>query len=197
MISEEKKRLRTIMRERRASAVNKDALDKEISRRLLQSELYSSAECLLLYYSVGSEVDTLGMLSRALADGKAVFMPKCGAGKREMSFYRVCSANELKTDRFGIPAPSESIEGLWKKGKRDLCIVPGLAFTKNGERLGYGGGYYDAFMADAGICTVGLCYGFQVKEHLPVESCDMRVRYICTERGVCLCGAENTQKGYV
>ena len=68
--------------------------------------------------------------------------------------------------------------------KNALCFVPGLAFTRSGKRLGYGKGYYDTFLNRIPVCTVGLCYDFQLIEDLPTEAHDKPVSYICTDRGL-------------
>lgn len=188
---QEKRMLRKRMRDLRRACADRAALDQKITEHFLKSEIYQKTEHLLLYAGFDSEADTYAILNRALLDGKAVYLPRCAAKSNEMQFFRIFSQNELKADAFGIPAPAEKKERLFAKGNRAVCIVPGLAFTEHGDRLGYGRGYYDTFLEKICVCTVGLCYSFQLVEHVPMERHDKRMRYLCTDQGLCSCAEVN------
>ena len=188
---EEKRRLRKQMREMRRACPDRAMLDGKITAHFMQSEIYQKAEQLLLYCSFDAEADTYALLAAALADGKEVYLPRCVPGTNRMHFYRVFSVDELQADAFGIPAPAKNAERLFTAGKNAVCVVPGLAFSKEGDRLGYGRGYYDTFLEKIDVCTVGLCYSFQITEHVPTEQHDKRMRYICTENGIFACAEKH------
>lgn len=187
---EEKRRLRKRMREMRRACPARAALNRELAEYFIQSEIYQKAEQLLLYCSFDAEADTYALQQRALADGKEVYLPRCVPNTNLLRFYRVFSLEELQADAFGIPAPAENSERLFTAGKNAVCVVPGLAFSKEGDRLGYGRGYYDTFLEKIDVCTVGFCYGFQITEHIPTEPHDKRMQYICTERGIWACAED-------
>ena len=145
---------------------------------------------MLCYVSFGSEADTKALLRQSLLDGKSVFVPRCRAADGEMDFYRIDSMDELSPGKFGIPEPPALPERRFQHAENALCFVPGLAFTRSGKRLGYGKGYYDTFLNRIPVCTVGLCYDFQLIEDLPTEAHDKPVSYICTDRGLYRCAQD-------
>ena len=182
-----KSALRREMRLRRDTAPDRAELDSTISRHFLTSALYQKAECLLCYVSFSSEADTYGILETALLDGKAVYAPYCVPGTNRLLFYRIRSLSDLQKDAFGIFAPKPEGKNLYTGLNRALCVVPGLAFSRSGERLGYGRGYYDTFLNQENLCTVGLCYDFQIVTSVPTEPHDRKMHYLCTETGLRPC----------
>ena len=189
----DKKLLRTQMRRQRRACENRDALDAQIAEAFLKSELYGSAEQLLLYASCNFEADTYRIFDSARADGKEIFFPYCVPETNHLRFYRVFSREELKPDAYQIPAPPVSDDRLWQQRGHTVCIVPGLAFSAGGERLGYGRGYYDTFLEGVNVCTVGLCYGFQLTEAVPTEPHDRKMHYLCTEKGLIPCSGSRKE----
>ena len=185
----EKSLLRKQMHVLRNGCDNRSVLDAQITEHFLQSSLYCSCSTLLLYASYRSEADTFALLNRALADGKAVYLPRCEENTASMDFYRVLSVEDLVPGAFSILEPKVGSACLPKNLRDALCIVPGLAFTERGERLGYGRGYYDTFLEKTNTPTVGFCYGFQVVSSVPTEKHDKRMAYLCTEYGLVRCGA--------
>lgn len=145
--------------------------------------MWRKAQSVFVYCAIGSELPTRGVILAALAQGKAVFLPKCGA-RGAMRALRIFSVDELKAGRFGIPEPTGDME---LNGTPDLCIVPGLAFDAHGGRLGYGGGYYDRFLSRADTTAVALAYAAQVVGHVPVCAHDVPVDYIITPAGLIAC----------
>ncbi len=185
-----KQQLRNQMRQLRSECKNRVILDTRIADIFLQSEIYSSAKQLLLYASFRSETDTYKIFDRALSDGKEVFFPYCVPNSNELQFYRVASRDELNKGAFDIPTPPVSEPRLWHPDGPSVCVLPGLAFTRSGARLGYGRGYYDTFLQQTNLCTIGLCYDFQVVETIPTESHDRLVQYLCTEKGLIPCSVD-------
>ncbi len=186
---QEKHLLRTEMRRLRRDFQKRKELDNCIAESFLCSEIYKGADQILLYASINSEADTYLIFEQARKDGKFVFFPRCVPDTNIIQFYRADTISELHNDAFGIPAPLASEEKAFENSEQDrvVCVVPGLAFSETGKRLGYGRGYYDTFLAKFNICTVGFCYGFQVIPNVPTESHDRRIDYLCTEKGLIPC----------
>lgn len=187
-----KRRMRTQMRRLR---IGQDAdararADAAIRERLCALRALEEAEVVLSYLSFGSEVDTRGIIERAWAAGKAVALPRCVPGTRMMQWYRVHSFDGLERNRLGMdePRPDPACEQLTDTGERMLALVPGLAFDTSGYRLGYGGGFYDTFLAGFNGVSVGLCRELLLRESLQnegvVESHDLPVQLVVTERRV-------------
>lgn len=180
----DKKELRKLYKtiRKRISSDEKSCFDSRIFSFLINSDLYKNAENLLIYVSVNDEVDTLDIISRALSDGKKVAVPYC-CGKK-MKFSVIESFDDLCDGEFGIPtADPENCEVI-SDFNNTLCIVPGLSFDIHGNRLGYGGGFYDRFLSENPVDTVGLCYGRCLSRSIPSDKYDIVIKYILTENGL-------------
>ena len=102
-----------------------------------------------------------------------------------MTFYRVCDpARDLLPGLYGISEPSEDCEPLAEEG--GLCIVPGLAFSGDGYRIGYGGGYYDRFLSTFSGTALGYCFTQQIVDFIPREETDRPVHGVATPDGLIL-----------
>ena len=159
-----------------------------ITERLLGHQWFYLCESLLCYVSYGSELSTHELLYEALRLGKAVYVPKVMA-ERRMDFFRIRSLEELQPGYHGIPEPTKSGETYDKKTtaaerarQRDrgpaLMLMPGVAYDPYGNRLGYGGGYYDRYLAahpEFITCSIAIGHSCQrTEEKLPVEATDCR-----------------------
>lgn len=134
---------------------------------------------ILCYVSTEIEVDTVGFLGDMLLRQKEVYAPRCENGI--MRFFRVRDLSALKKGAFGIPEPIGSEE--LNEDRDSVCITPALSFSRDGYRLGYGGGYYDRFFQSYGGLSVGLCYDGFLRE-LPKEDHDRPVRLLVTEKEI-------------
>lgn len=168
-IKEWKKNLRARHRQTRERMDPKKKLqwDAAIENRLFALPEYRRADILFTYVSKAIEVDTFGIIRRALADGKAVAVPRCVPGTFEMEFYYIRSPQELEKGAFGVLEPIPESSRKVEKETGGLCVVPGLAFDSNGFRLGYGKGYYDRFLSGFHGVTAGICYNSCVQWELP------------------------------
>lgn len=149
---------------------------EEKSRRLGElfaaSEAYRKAKTIYGYMPYNQEVRTVAMLERAIADGKRVAVPKCYGD--EMRFIYMDDLSRVEKGYAGIPEPiaDEPVAD----DETALMLMPGLAFDPQGHRIGYGGGFYDRFLAkEPGHPTLALCYDFQMLEHLDTEEFDIPV----------------------
>lgn len=186
--------LRTLARERRdaLSAEARSDMDRRIRERLFSEESWQRAEKVLMYLSFGSETDTWEIARRARSEGKRIYCPRVidRAGGR-MEFF-LTDLEDTKAGPFGIrePVGDDRWQGGTDGNEVSLILVPGLAFGKGGERIGYGGGYYDRYLSAYRELKerLALCYDCQVigEEILsggsfPVKETDEAVDLILTE----------------
>lgn len=178
----DKSSLRREMLAHRNACANRESWDDALFRRVVSSELYQEAACVLCYVSFGSEANTRRLLRQILSDGKRLFVPRCVPGTNQMEFYRITSLDSLKPGAYGIlePPKAERFAG----DPSAVCFVPGLAFTAQGQRIGYGKGYYDTFLEKTGVCAVGLCYDFQIVPAISSEAHDRAMDYIITDQNL-------------
>lgn len=156
-------------------------IDRRIFTSFINSDLYKSAELLLIYVSSKGETDTLNIIDYALADGKKVAVPYCK--ENNMHFLLIESFSELSEGLFGIPEPDPVKCTPVMDFTDAVCVVPALCFDVYGNRLGYGGGYYDRFLSSVSVITVGLCRERSLCHRLPSEAHDIAIDYIITENG--------------
>lgn len=167
----EKERLRHELRMKRRAltAEEIETASNELAERLFAHPLYRAAKTVYVYLSADREVRTDGIVRQARRDGKRVAAPKVEG--RELQFYYLEEDTKLQTGAFGI---SEPADGQKADDPTALVLLPGLAFDRAGYRLGYGGGYYDRFLArEQQHPTVALCFGFQLVDELPAEPHDV------------------------
>lgn len=178
----DKKILRKQMLQKRRGLLD-EAVKKNsaaVMQRLTANAVYRDAVCILTYISTDHEVDTTELIRRAWTENKQVFVPRvCGKG---MEFYRIHSFEEVEPGAYGILEPKGTEISKAEKG---LLIVPGVAFDKSGNRIGYGGGFYDAYISRyPDLKKVALAYEFQVLETIPAEDFDQAVDMIITENHI-------------
>ncbi|MEM6700404.1 MAG: 5-formyltetrahydrofolate cyclo-ligase, partial [Bacteroidota bacterium] len=124
------------------------------------------------YLPMRSEVDVLPLLQKALSTGLTVIAPKT-LRKRQLQHLVLKDLNELEEGIFNTHHPKNA--NIYT-ASYDLILVAGLAFDKTGYRLGYGGGYYDTFLAEhPSAKKIGVCYPFQIVESVPTEEHDLRL----------------------
>ncbi|MGN0305822.1 MAG: 5-formyltetrahydrofolate cyclo-ligase [Lachnospiraceae bacterium] len=160
----------------------READSHAIRKALLKHPWFKQADSIYLYASYGSEVDTWVLGRNCLEQKKQLFFPKIlKAG--QMEFYPVASLDELKEGYGGIKEPPLSLKEERKKDWNSLLmIMPLVGFDEEGNRLGYGGGFYDRYLADKPkMRTIALAFEEQcLKEGLPVDSFDLRPQVILT-----------------
>ena len=151
-----KKEMRKKMLSLRDSLSEKERREKsrEIAKRLFTLEEFQKAEVVLSYQSFRSEVETTEMNQKIRESGKSLYLPKTYADRKEMAFYRVYSDADLIPGYQGILEPQEKEPFTEKlvslKPEKVLMLMPGAAFDDKGNRIGYGGGYYDRFLSQMG-----------------------------------------------
>lgn len=198
--SQEKKALRCqglSKRDKLEEALRKIA-DRQILDRICQQEAYQQADLLLVYVNYKSEVNTTQLIQRALLEGKRVAVPKVMDKNGSMEFYEIESLEQLEKGYQGILEPvieHRKCISLETESGRSLMILPGAVFDCRGNRIGYGGGFYDRYLerhSIAGLYTIAVCYEVQVVEHIPTDIHDYPVDCIITENKSICC--ENGRK---
>ena len=184
-VAEEKKQLRQrLLAERKAiPAAEKAALDAALVKAIAESEAFLEADLILGFLPIRGEPDLTPLLQAALSAGKAVALPRCEADG--MRFLRFDANTVCVPDRFGILTPPPEAP-VAVSTARTLCLLPGLAATESGFRLGYGGGFYDRFLPIFPGHTLFALYHRFLLPTLPLEPSDAPVETILTEKGVIL-----------
>ena len=178
----EKKRLRAHFLALRAQipTAKKAALDAALCRSVAAHPAFAACDVLLCFAPVRDEPDLTDLYRLARELNKQTAFPRCTG--TQMSFHTVASEDALEKGRFGIPTPKKEAP-LAALGSRTLCLVPALSATRDGARLGYGGGFYDRFLESfPGISLLPL-YSALVCDTLPLEPTDQVIRHILTEKG--------------
>ncbi len=160
------------------SKENRALWSAEICQKITELDAYQNAKTLLLYASTGSEVDLSPLFEKAQKDGIACAFPRC-ISDGIMEFYYVNSLSELQKGAYGIYEPTADHPVTDFRGA--VAIVPALAYDKDGYRLGYGGGYYDRFLAKYPVFAVGVAYSACTADRLPRGEFDKAVSAVMTE----------------
>lgn len=170
----DKKELRRTIRERKRAMTEEEIVSRSEKLGVLfsQSEAYKAAKTIYGYLPYNQEVRTVPMLEQALKDGKRVAVPKVYGD--EMKFLYLDDLSQVEKGYAGIPEPIA--DGPVADDDTALVLMPGLAFDPAGHRIGYGGGFYDKFLAaEPNHPTLALCYEFQMLPELHTEEHDIPV----------------------
>ncbi|CAM3805971.1 5-formyltetrahydrofolate cyclo-ligase [Mesobacillus zeae] len=155
-----------------------------IANDLCQNCMWQEAGTIAITVSRFPEVDTYQIIRKAWEQGKKITVPKCFPADRTMIFRSLDKFEQLEQVYYGLYEPIiEETEEVTSE-KIGLMVVPGLAFTPQGFRLGFGGGYYDRYLEGYRGRTVSLAFSEQVVSGLPVEPHDMPVECVITEMGI-------------
>ena len=165
------------------------AKDDRIKERLFSLAEFQQAPILFLFASFRSEVSTSAQIAEALSLGKRVILPSVDPLNKELRLYEIKGLSELSTGYMGIPEPAVAEDRERDINDVTLVIMPGAAFDLKGNRLGYGGGYYDRLLSRLRrkIPLVALAYEEQLLESLPAGPHDIRVHMIVTDKRIIQC----------
>ncbi len=170
----------------RLSGLSKDEriqIEQMLHDRLFSSTMWKQASTIgVTIHQPGVEWDTETIIKQAWKEGKRVAVPKCIHKNRTMYFYDFRSFDELEVVYYNLKEPIPRDDRFVHKQEIDLLIVPGVVFDFEGYRIGFGGGYYDRFLADYIHATVSLASTLQLMEYLPKEKHDIAVDVLITEK---------------
>jgi 5-formyltetrahydrofolate cyclo-ligase len=156
---------------------------RKIADIIKGSEWYAETDCFFVYAAIRSEVDLDCFCECAWADKKLLFFPKVDG--KNMDFYLVTDFSRLEKGAFGVREPSTDLcrMATAEEAKNAVLLAPGLAFSPDGYRIGYGGGYYDRYLERMNeIYPVGVCFSEQLTEEIVPKAHDRRMREIITEK---------------
>lgn len=187
-----RKEIREVLASKSAQELNDES--NRICSAFLQTKFYKEADAILSYMPMPKEASPLCITEAALKDGKALALPRVVPNSNIMDFYLIKKdlplQSQLTKGAWNIDEPSaccENIFPLLGKFKKINVIVPGVAFTKEGERLGHGKGFYDIYIkrllekcreTEIAVTLAGLCFDFQLLPELPCESHDIKMNLI-------------------
>lgn len=183
--SEHKSELRKRALEIRRAVPNKEAASAAIFKSVLSLPELRCPSVIFSYIGSRDEVATLAQFDKLQAAGKTIIVPVCVGEALEL--FRYESKSELVKGSYDLLEPNAAVRSDLSRAVRndeiDLALVPGLAFDRNGNRLGYGFGYFDRFFAilPPSVIRIGLAFHEQIFDRIPVERHDMPVDLIITE----------------
>ena len=213
-------RQRILSEREQLSAGLRTQLSIEIVRRIVQLPEYQNAHVVLGYMNFGAEFESELWVRQALADGKTLLLPKVNRATNELDIYRVADlqhdlAPGLWNIREPLPERCAKVDALEEV---DFILLPGVAFGRDGARLGYGGGYYDKLLMkllairlgeqtalakslviarrdeEGGVAhslaLVAAAYSMQLVEGIPQEATDRKVQWLVTENETINCSKE-------
>lgn len=180
MVAQLKQALRKQMLLKRGALSKAEVMgmSSAIADRLFACPRFSEAKSAAFYIPKGNEVDTSGMIARALREGKEVVVP---VTDHHLGFCRFSSFEDLAPGKYGILEPKTRNPPAKEP---DVVIVPGVSFGLCMHRLGYGKGYYDRYLSASPAYRIGICFDFQLVEKMPTHENDERMDEIITERRV-------------
>ena len=149
---------------------------KEIQDNLRKVDFFRSAKSIGAYYSIGSEVQTQDILQEILNAGKQLALPK--VVKNDLVFKKITSFSDLEQGNFSVMEPKEKCESV---KNLDVIIIPAIALTRDGFRLGYGFGYFDRFLHGKKSKIIALSYAKQIVKSFPRDDHDVKINCIVTE----------------
>jgi 5-formyltetrahydrofolate cyclo-ligase len=179
----DKKEPRRMIKEKKAALTPEQirSYSEKVCRILIEQDFYKQAKVIFPYVAYNQEIRTETLIEDAWRQGKIVAVPKVVG--ENMVFLRLDSFDQLEIGYCNIPEP---VSGEPVQAKQILMLMPGLAFDRDFNRIGYGGGFYDRYldqMQDCEIFKVSFAYDFQLVASLPVEEHDYKIDALVTAEG--------------
>lgn len=164
--------------------------DACIAKHIITSPVFKQAEIILAYLAFGEEISVDEVIREALLQGKKVAVPLI-VSSDEFKAALLTGLDDLPLDRYGIRTVNEEGAVFIEADVIDLVLVPGLGFSSDGRRIGRGAGYYDRYLAECGGVQMGIARTRLMSEEIPVETFDIRVDAVATEKGIIYCSEKN------
>lgn len=175
-------------------------IEESFEKTLFKSSYWQQAKVLATTVSYGSEWNTHNIIRQAWQEGKTVASPISLKNPRGLEFRVINSPDDLKPGMMGILEPDREKTELLPDSEVELLLVPGQAFTLEGFRIGYGGGYYDRFLAkmreiaNQRFTAISLAARFQIKDQLILDQYDLPVDYLLLEDKFIDCAEERKEQ---
>lgn len=177
-----KEQLRLKMRELRRNLSPDFICDagNEITKNTLS--FIDKPAVVMVYLNAFNEPDTLNIINYLISENIKIVVPISNTENNTLSLSYITDMDNLKKGAYGIYEPIIVNQAF--VDEIDIALIPGIAFSKNGDRLGFGKGYYDKFLLDFKGIKIGLCYDFQICDEIPVSSHDIKMDAIITEKRI-------------
>jgi len=180
-----KKQIRDHIFEKRDSMSDEQisSMSGMVAERLMATKEYMKASDIFIYVGCRHEVETEEIIEASFKAGKRIAVPKVTDAKAGiMEFYYISSFEQLKLGYYGIMEPQDGEKAEPKGDGSCLIVMPGVAFGRDGARIGYGGGFYDRYLARSnGSSAFALAFDFQIIDSVPSESTDLKPDMVVTE----------------
>ncbi|EKD48068.1 MAG: hypothetical protein ACD_65C00133G0001 [uncultured bacterium] len=178
----QKQKIREEVKRKRHSLglLKKISLNKKIRANLENLQDFKNAKTILIYTSMKDEVDTLKIIKKHFKE-KRLILPTVCKDSNTLKLYHLENLKELKKGYQGILEIPHCTKNTTLPSEIELCIIPGLAFDLNGNRIGYGKGFFDSLLKNIHAKKIALAYDFQIYETLPCHEDDVPINSIITE----------------
>ena len=183
----DKKKMRDVILQQRdaMSPAARTSASRAILDKVSTLPQYGKAKMVLTYMGFGTEIDTRPFFERIIADGKIAVLPRVDRATQTLILHSARGMSELLTSKYGILEPGMDAP-IVAVSNIDFVLMPGVAFDRNGNRLGYGRGYYDKLVSTANPALVRVAAGFscQIVDSVPVGPHDKKVDCVITENEI-------------
>lgn len=181
----DKKEIRKRMLAKRQELSNEEVGEKsqQICARLKQEDVFCRSDNICLYMPIRNEVDVTLLFKTVWESKKSLWLPRVDKNTGQMRFFAYERDTSLVMGKYHIQEPDSTC--CLVPDETTLVVMPGAAFSQNRERIGYGGGYYDRFLAENDMCrTVAVCYDFQILKSIPAQLHDIKPEMIISEERI-------------
>lgn len=187
IIHKKKNSIRNEYKQKRKQMSASEVQQKSISaaKIFLSSDIYKDAKHIMLYMPIGNETDTLLIKSSAVSDEKKIIFPVTNAVSGTITPIYATDKTKFEKGAFSVMEPKSF--DVADMSKIDVIVIPGIAFDKRGNRIGFGKGCYDKFLKNASAIKVGYCYNWQLRKKILTDPNDIKMDYIITENGINKC----------
>ncbi len=182
ILRNEKKELRYAMRAKRRFMQLDEIAERSKSITEKVREFTKDAKEVCIFLSAFKEPDTFGIIEELWKNNIRVAVPISNTDTLEITLSYIESKEDLVKGAYNIYEPS--VIKTAQESDMDVIFVPGLAFDRNGGRMGFGKGYYDKFLKRCRGTKIGICYDFQLFDSIPVEEHDIPMDYIVTDKEI-------------
>lgn len=185
LLLDKKETRKRVLQQRRAfSASDKTLAELQMLLYLQSWDVFRNAATIHIFLSKTDEPNTAPMLEDCWKSGKKTGVPCVLPDTFELFHSQLKSFDDLRSGSLGVLEPSPENRISMTPESFDLVIIPGVAFDRQGGRLGYGKGYYDRFLDQTNAFRLALAFDFQVLENVPTEKHDVPMNGILTESGI-------------
>ncbi|OCA86394.1 5-formyltetrahydrofolate cyclo-ligase [Pradoshia sp. D12] len=166
----------------------RDTYTSKIVEYLFSHDIWKNAKTIGITISRHPEIETKEIIERAWKEKKNIVIPKCYPHTKHMEFYDYRPNTILESVYSGLKEPRPDKTQKIESDQIDIMVVPGLLFSTTGYRIGFGGGYYDRYLASFYGIKLSLAFMMQIRDDIHTEEFDIPVDYLFTEQGVINCG---------